>query len=152
LDLPRSCFISPAEVEEARLYVEARWPSKGKGGQNQSGLEELDKEDIVEPGLPLPNSVVNGCETSFIAANKNQEKGSPGSFASTGLMTLNCCHDRVLRMVNLTTAGEQQYYAIALLTSLFKELPSWWKMGILYDIACVLHRSMSRVCVRLRRQ
>ncbi|KAF9518714.1 hypothetical protein BS47DRAFT_1277968, partial [Hydnum rufescens UP504] len=47
-----------------------------------------------------------------------------------------CHHDRVLQLVNMTTAGEKQYYAIALLSSLFDELPSWWRLGVLYDIAC----------------
>ncbi|KAF9509572.1 hypothetical protein BS47DRAFT_1373487 [Hydnum rufescens UP504] len=55
-----------------------------------------------------------------------------------------CHHDRVLQLVNMTTAGEKQYYAIALLSSLFNELPSWWRLGVLYDIACVLHRSMNK--------
>ncbi|KAF9504969.1 hypothetical protein BS47DRAFT_1374344 [Hydnum rufescens UP504] len=59
-------------------------------------------------------------------------------------MAVICRHDRVLRMVNMTTAGEKQYYAVALLSSLFEELPSWWRLGVLYDIACVLHRSMSK--------
>ncbi|KAF9509694.1 hypothetical protein BS47DRAFT_1373460 [Hydnum rufescens UP504] len=44
----------------------------------------------------------------------------------------------------MTTAGEKQYYAVALLSSLFEQLPSWWRLGVLYDIACVLHRSMSK--------
>ncbi|KAF9504539.1 hypothetical protein BS47DRAFT_1257332, partial [Hydnum rufescens UP504] len=102
------------------------------------------EEDRVEPGLYLPNSVVNGCETSFKATNKNHEKASTMAFASTGLMAAICCHDRVLWMVNMTTVGEKQYYAVALLSSLFEELPSWWRLGVLYDIACVLHRSMSK--------
>src|SRR5258708_40341403 len=48
-------------------------------------------------------------------------------------------------MVNMTSSGEKQFYAIALLQALFGELPQWWKMGILYDISCQLDRSMKKV-------
>src|SRR5260221_14627170 len=48
-------------------------------------------------------------------------------------------------MVNMTSSGEKQFYAIALLQALFEELPQWWKMGILYDISCQLDRSMKKV-------
>ncbi|KAF9503874.1 hypothetical protein BS47DRAFT_1374445 [Hydnum rufescens UP504] len=52
-----------------------------------------------------------------------------------------CHHDRILSMVNITSVGEKQYYAIALLEVLFHELPTWWRAGILYDVGCNLHRS-----------
>jgi hypothetical protein len=41
----------------------------------------------------------------------------------------------------MTTAGEQQYYSLALLIKLFAHLPVTYRMGILYDIGCQLHRS-----------
>ncbi|KAI4294109.1 hypothetical protein K525DRAFT_291263 [Schizophyllum commune Loenen D] len=41
----------------------------------------------------------------------------------------------------MTTAGESQYYAIALVQKLFEELPQHATVGLLYDIACQLHRS-----------
>ncbi|KIJ38334.1 hypothetical protein M422DRAFT_87088, partial [Sphaerobolus stellatus SS14] len=44
----------------------------------------------------------------------------------------------------LTSAGEKQFYAFALLEHLFKKLPNDWHMGILYDIACQIHRSMTK--------
>ncbi|KAF9508549.1 hypothetical protein BS47DRAFT_1258427, partial [Hydnum rufescens UP504] len=52
------------------------------------------------------------CETSFKATNENHEKASTTAFASMGLMAAICHHDRVLWMVNMTTAGEKQYYAV----------------------------------------
>jgi hypothetical protein len=108
-------------------------------------VESLDAEDLVEPGLKIPTSVLNDCEKSFKAADENRQKGATSSFADTGLMALICMHDRVLYLVNVTTAGEKQYYAVALLIALFRGLPSWWKAGILYDIACQLHRSVLKV-------
>ncbi|KAF9510564.1 hypothetical protein BS47DRAFT_1373298 [Hydnum rufescens UP504] len=44
-----------------------------------------------------------------------------------------CRHDRVILMVN--------YYAVALLEVLFRELPTWWRAGVLYDVGCNLHHS-----------
>ncbi|EIW76988.1 hypothetical protein CONPUDRAFT_62378 [Coniophora puteana RWD-64-598 SS2] len=51
-------------------------------------------------------------------------------------MALLCRHDRVLWLVNMTSAGEKQHYAIALIIELFKNLPSDMVVGILYDIGC----------------
>ncbi|KAF9503646.1 hypothetical protein BS47DRAFT_1374467 [Hydnum rufescens UP504] len=84
--------------------------------------------------LVVPDSVLNSCERSFLAANKNCEKASTSAFADTGLMAMICHHDHILSMVNITSVGEKQYYAIALLEVLFCELPTWWRAGILYDI------------------
>lgn len=142
LDTPRTCFISPDEVTKAKRHVEKRRMAKP---DHTIDVESLDAEDLVEPGLKIPTSVLNDCEKSFKAADENRQKGATSSFADTGLMALICMHDRVLYLVNVTTAGEKQYYAVALLIALFRGLPSWWKAGILYDIACQLHRSVLKV-------
>ncbi|KAF9517314.1 hypothetical protein BS47DRAFT_1371402 [Hydnum rufescens UP504] len=57
-------------------------------------------------------------------------------------MALLCRHDIALYVANMRTAGEKQFYAFALVVALFKELPEWWTVGILYDIACQIHRSL----------
>jgi hypothetical protein len=101
--------------------------------------------DFVEDGLAVPVSVLEGCKKSFLAANENKEKASTTEFADTGLMACVCRHDRVVSLVNMTMPGEKQYYAIALLKSIFSQLPSWWKLGVLYDIGCQLHRSVTKV-------
>ncbi|KAL1740633.1 hypothetical protein HDZ31DRAFT_47104 [Schizophyllum fasciatum] len=41
----------------------------------------------------------------------------------------------------MTTAGEKQYYAVALVDALMENLPDGWRVGLLYDIACQLHSS-----------
>jgi hypothetical protein len=56
-------------------------------------------------------------------------------------MALMCKHDHTLFIVNMTTAGEKQHYAIVLLQALLSELSDWWRLGVLYDIACVLEQS-----------
>jgi len=61
-------------------------------------------------------------------------------------MALLCCHDRPLFLVNMTSAGERQYYVLALIKALFQHLPDDWVIGLLYDVACQLERSMCKVC------
>jgi hypothetical protein len=56
-------------------------------------------------------------------------------------MALLCRHDRVLWLANLTSAGEKQHYALALLDQLFKHIPPQMTVGLLYDIECQLERS-----------
>jgi hypothetical protein len=56
-------------------------------------------------------------------------------------MAMLCRHDRVLWMANMTSAGEKQHYAIALIKKLFENIPDNMTIGLLYDIACQLHRS-----------
>ena len=41
----------------------------------------------------------------------------------------------------MSLVGEKQHYVIALLKTLFQHLPHTFSVGILYDIACQLHRS-----------
>src|SRR6267154_3827518 len=98
-------------------------------------------DDSYEPGMKVPNSVLNECSDSFIAADEKCEKASTQFFADTGLMALLCQHDCPLWLVNMTSAGEKQHYALALLDRLVKNLPPNITIGNLYDIACQLHRS-----------
>jgi hypothetical protein len=101
------------------------------------------------PTLLVSNDTLDDCEKSFRAAQESNTKASTNFFADTGLMALLCRHDRVLFLVNVVTAGEKQHYALALLDALFKELPGAWRLGVLYDIGCQLHRSCEKVCSSL---
>ena len=138
-------FLSPADIVKAKQHVENRQARKSTKGKTAQSTDDLTAEDRLEPGMRIPDSVLDGCERSFLAADENREKASTSAFADTGLMAMLCRHDRVLFMANVTTAGEKQYYAVALLHALFHELPAWWKAGILYDIGCNLHRSTVKV-------
>ncbi|KAL1749848.1 hypothetical protein FB107DRAFT_224867 [Schizophyllum commune] len=44
----------------------------------------------------------------------------------------------------MTTPGEQQFYAVALMDALMDNLPCDWIVGLLYDIACQIHLSAVR--------
>ncbi|EDR08571.1 uncharacterized protein LACBIDRAFT_296860 [Laccaria bicolor S238N-H82] len=90
--------------------------------------------------MKVPVSALEGCLASFIAADERRTKASTQFFADTGLMAMLCRHDHVLWLVNMTTAGERQYYALVLIKMLFMNLPLSMTVGILYDIGCQLER------------
>ena len=106
---------------------------------------DLDK-DAVLPGLQLPNHVFDGCSGHFFAAKESNKKADSSVFSDTGLMALVCRHDRIIFMVNLHDAGEKQYTVLAMIKQVFLELPKVWNVGILYDIGCQLHKSITKVC------
>ncbi|EJD39691.1 hypothetical protein AURDEDRAFT_41585, partial [Auricularia subglabra TFB-10046 SS5] len=84
------------------------------------------------------------CEKSFIAAQEGITKASKNYYSDTGLMAILCRHDRVLWVANMTSAGEKQFYALALLNRVMRDLPLDWHVGVLYDIACQLSRSIEK--------
>ncbi|KII84699.1 hypothetical protein PLICRDRAFT_117578 [Plicaturopsis crispa FD-325 SS-3] len=136
---PDTVFMPEDDVNSMREFVEAR-RSAGKTGREPTVRSE-GEEDGYEGDLKVPNSVLNDCGESFGAADEKREAASTQFFVDTGLMGLLCRHDRVLWLINMTTAGEKQYYALALIKRLFKHLPPSMTVGILYDIGCQLHRS-----------
>ncbi|KIK73550.1 hypothetical protein PAXRUDRAFT_83264, partial [Paxillus rubicundulus Ve08.2h10] len=83
--------------------------------------------------MKIPMSVLNSCGDSFIAANEKRDKASTCYFVDTSLMAMLCCHGHVLWLVNMTSAGEKQHYALALIQRLFNHLPSDMSVGLLYD-------------------
>ncbi|KAJ3831549.1 hypothetical protein F5878DRAFT_654815 [Lentinula raphanica] len=126
-----ACFAIWEEiVANGRPSTKAKTPAAGEV-----------KEDGYESSLKVPNSVLDGCEQSFTAADGSREKASTQFFDSTALMALLCRHDRVLWIVNMTSPGERQHYAFALIDQLFKNIPPTFSIGVLYDIGCSIHRS-----------
>lgn len=126
------------EVWEA--FVKSVRPRKATAAA-QKGTPSNEPEDGFEGPIRVPNSVLDGCERSFTAADETREKASAQFFDSTALMGMLCHHDRVLWLVNMTSPGERQHYAFVLVDTLFKHLPKSHTIGLLYDIACSTHRS-----------
>lgn len=133
---PNSVFISPEEVDAWNERVSAVRPDQAPPRQRSD-----EDGDGFEHGLKVPRSVLDGCNDSFTAADGNRQKASTQFFDSTALMGLLCRHDRVLWLANMTTAGERQFYAYALVDKLFQHLPPAYTVGLLYDIGCQLERS-----------
>ncbi|TFK60081.1 hypothetical protein BDN72DRAFT_550118, partial [Pluteus cervinus] len=142
---PESSFIPETDLQRMQSFVEAvRTPKetvpKSKRQCNVTATAD-EPEDVFEGNLAVPVSVLDGCESSFTAADERREKASTKFFDDTALMALLCRHDRVLWIANMRSAGEKQHYALALLETLFQHLPLTFVIGLLYDIGCQLHRS-----------
>ncbi|KAJ3764881.1 hypothetical protein FB446DRAFT_709922, partial [Lentinula raphanica] len=120
---PRSVFIPESDVATWQHFVESVCPT-----DPTSKPKKTQEED-------------DGYEGSFTAADGARRKASTQFFDSTGLMGLLCRHNRVLWLVNITTPGERQHYALALIDALFQHLPTSYTVRLLYDIGCSLERS-----------
>jgi len=116
-------------VEEARSST-----------HKHAGTRDATEPDF-EPGIRVPAVVLNECNDSFVAANDKHVKASTQFFSDTALMAMLCQHDRVLWLVNMTSAGEKQHYVLSLIQNLFDHIPATMRIGLLYDIGCQLHRS-----------
>jgi len=147
---PCTVQISEADLKEWEAKVDvirdkqpSKTGSKRKAAEAvESDFSAADAEDKCEPGMPIPNSCADSCGESFIAADSDRVKASTMYFSDTGMMAMLCHHDIVLFWANMWTAGEKQFFALALLAALMAELPLDWTIGFLYDIACQMHRSL----------
>lgn len=136
---PRTVFVPHEKVQKMRAMVESVRKDKTKKG------EDTEDENSIMKGLHLPNYIYEECTSRFTAAKESSRKAESSVFSDTGLMALTCRHDHVLFVVNLQDAGEKQYNALALLDCLYQELPASWRMGVLYDIGCQMHKSIIKV-------
>ncbi|KAL0565895.1 hypothetical protein V5O48_016120 [Marasmius crinis-equi] len=129
---PNSAFLSEEELRSAEEYVEALRPSvpkskEGKDGKD-SAEEEAEEDDGYKGGMKVPRSALKGCHESFTAADEWRQKASTQFFD-------------LLWLANMNSAGEKQFYVIALLRKLFQHLPESFTIGLLYDIGCQLDNS-----------
>ncbi|EJD38583.1 hypothetical protein AURDEDRAFT_72046, partial [Auricularia subglabra TFB-10046 SS5] len=131
LEFDDGCFVPQAEVDEMEREVDdkRKRPARPRTKSTSAALND----DILDE-----------CESSFIAAQEKVTKASKNYYSDTGLMAVLCRHDNVLYLVNMTSPGERQHYALVLLRKVFADLPKDWNVGLLYDIACQLSRSMEK--------
>ncbi|KAG1833599.1 hypothetical protein DFJ58DRAFT_736069 [Suillus subalutaceus] len=152
LELVKTLFVHTTPNTTAwceTLEVFSGWPRVSPyhqdpliGGRKRKRPAATEEEgDDYEDGMRVLTSVLDGCGDSFLAADEKREKASTQFFADTGVMAMLCRHDRVLWLANMTSAGEKQHYALALIQKLFDNLPTDMTVGLLYDIGCQLHRS-----------
>ncbi|KAG1789412.1 uncharacterized protein HD556DRAFT_1243917, partial [Suillus plorans] len=92
----------------------------------------------------VPDEAIDRCENTYKAADGKKQKAAMDSFDDTGVMALICCHDIPLFFANIDSPGEQQKYSVALLQHLFSLLPLQATVVALYDVGCVLARSLSK--------
>ena len=122
-------------------YVDSVHPQHSQSDKANHAPQDEQEDGFDHADLKVPRSMLNGCNDSFVAADEAHEKASTKFFDVTGLMALICRHNHVLWMVNMTSAGEKQAYALVLVELFFQHVLHWWKLGLLYNIMCVLHRS-----------
>ncbi|KIM56688.1 hypothetical protein SCLCIDRAFT_29357 [Scleroderma citrinum Foug A] len=91
----------------------------------------------------VPDEAIDQCEASYKAADGQKQKTAMDNFDNTGVMVLICRHDIPLFLANIDTPGEQQKYSIALISHLFSLLPDQANVVVLYDVGCVLARSLA---------
>ncbi|KAG2056662.1 hypothetical protein BDR06DRAFT_1040389 [Suillus hirtellus] len=92
----------------------------------------------------IPDEAVDQCETAYEAADGKKQKAAMDNFDDTGIMALICRHDIPLFFANIDSPGEQQKYSVALLQHLFSLLPPEATVVALYDVGCVLARSLAK--------
>ncbi|KAJ7612604.1 hypothetical protein FB45DRAFT_981861 [Roridomyces roridus] len=141
---PNTVFVPEHTTDEMGAHVEDVRPVRGQTKKRARPSEEEDHYEHQD--LRVPRTVLDDCRDSFIAADEKREKASTKFFEDTGVMGLLCRHDRVLWLVNMRSSSEKQYFVLVLLETLFQHLPLNIRIGILYDIACQLHRS----CVKYK--
>lgn len=95
--------------------------------------------------LIVPDEAIDLCENAYEAADGKKQKAAMDSFDDMGVMALICRHDIPLFFANIDSPGEQQKYSVALLQHLFSLLPPQATVVALYDVGCVLARSLSKV-------
>ncbi|KAJ6534910.1 hypothetical protein B0H19DRAFT_964183, partial [Mycena capillaripes] len=130
---PHTHFVPEEQSEQMENYVDAvRDTDKPKPKKARVDEVEDEEDDGYEhPDLLLPRSVLNSCEASFTAADEKQAKTSTKGYNDTALMVLLCCHDCVLWIVNMHSAGEKQFPALLLIETLYRHLPLWVIVGLL---------------------
>ncbi|KAL0563073.1 hypothetical protein V5O48_019003 [Marasmius crinis-equi] len=107
---------------------------------------EKERKRPPKPHEPvIPDHVVDADHDSFNAAKGDKEKTTSKRFDENGVMALVCRHDIPLFAASIDTPGEQQKYAVALLEDFFSQIPPQATVTTLYDIGCVLDRSLRMV-------
>ncbi|KAI9455389.1 hypothetical protein HD554DRAFT_2240444 [Boletus coccyginus] len=93
----------------------------------------------------VPDEALDSCESSYEAADGKKQKTSMESFDDTKLMALIYHHDIPLFFANINTPGEQQKYVLTLISHLISLLLPHATIVVLYDVGCVMDRTLSLV-------
>ncbi|THU86667.1 hypothetical protein K435DRAFT_683215 [Dendrothele bispora CBS 962.96] len=134
---PDTMFIPPEKVKEMEEYVESTHSARPT---KRSRVQEDDDDDCLESGMKVPKSALDGCNSSFEAANGTAKSRAKG-FDERALAGMFCPHGNCLFLVTMNSLGEKQHYVLVMLEALFEQIPRSWTVGFLYDVACQVERS-----------
>lgn len=112
-------------------------------------IEKLRKTPAKVRRPVVPDEAVNERESSHTAGSGSNSKTNMEKFDDGGQMALVCRHDIPLFLANIDTPGEQQKYAVALIEHLYFLLPPDSTAVVLYDVGCVLDRSLQMVSIHV---
>ncbi|KAF9507225.1 hypothetical protein BS47DRAFT_1264041, partial [Hydnum rufescens UP504] len=96
---PRTVELLQADLDDMAARINEVQPTKSPAGAGRKRkadeLVEDDRnrpcdDDSIEPGMNIPNSVLDTCGDSFIAADGDHIKASTQCFDDTGLMAMLC--------------------------------------------------------------
>jgi hypothetical protein len=108
-------------------------------------IQEACKRAPTKIPTAVPDEAIDQCQHSYDAADEKKKKTDMEIFDDGGLMEMVCRHDIPLFFANIDTPGEQQKYAVTLIEHLFSLLPSNATVTVLYDVGCVLARTLRQV-------
>ncbi|KAL0057330.1 hypothetical protein AAF712_016037 [Marasmius tenuissimus] len=91
---------------------------------------------------PVPDDVIDSDQDVYKAASGDNQKRSNEVFDENSVMALVCRHNIPLFVAMIDTPAEQQKHAVALLLALFQMLLVLATVVTLYNIGCVLDRSI----------
>ncbi|KZO98287.1 hypothetical protein CALVIDRAFT_478704 [Calocera viscosa TUFC12733] len=94
--------------------------------------------------IKVASETLDRCRRAFKVADKDANLVDDQVFDVTGVVILVCRHDVPIFVCDITTPGERQEYAMALIKALMDELPSNATIGVLYDIGCQLDQSCDK--------
>ncbi|KAJ7659708.1 hypothetical protein DFH06DRAFT_989344 [Mycena polygramma] len=111
----------------------------------------ISKSEVDDVGRRIDNARRRGrppkqdntCAASHRAAKENGWRPRSEKFDETGVMVCSCRHGIPLLAASIDTPGEQQKYVVALFEHLMQRLPASATLVLLYDIACVVDRSLN---------
>jgi len=135
----RSAGDSPSFYEPSYFIPKAQVDAVGRC------IDRARRHPAKSSQSAVPDEAIDQCEDSYEAADGQKRKAAMDNFDDTGLMALICRHDIPLFFANIDMPGEQQKYSVALISHLFSFLPQQANVVVLYDVGCVLSRSLSRV-------
>ncbi|KAG6914906.1 hypothetical protein DXG01_014629 [Tephrocybe rancida] len=103
---PRTVFLPEQDLNAMERYMDALRACKLLPKKKKVAHE--DQEDRIKGGLHVPNSVLDRCKSGFTATDERHVKASTQFFDDTALMALLCCHDIVLFLANMRSAGKKR--------------------------------------------
>lgn len=117
---------------------------------SKSEVDEVgERIDAARPRPPKPKAVpdeaIELCQEAHTAGTGSNVRTNMQKFDIGGLAALVCRHDIPIFVTNIDTPGEQQKYTVSMIERLHSMLPSNATVVVLYDIGCVVDKSVTNV-------